>query len=53
MIIRKLKFLKNPKCYEGNGTLKANLYDNTNNDQLEKHGLVYDLETDKFIPIKE
>tara|TARA_B100001059_G_C17664444_1_gene491175 strand:- start:475 stop:915 length:441 start_codon:yes stop_codon:yes gene_type:complete len=51
--IRKLKFLKNPKCYEGNGTLKANLYDDTNNGQLEKHGLVYDLETDKFIPIKE
>ena len=50
--IRKLKFLKNPKCYEDNGTLKANLYNN-NTDQLEKHGLVYDLETDMFVKVKK
>ena len=51
--IRKLKFLKNPKCYKHDGTLKANLYNNNTNDQLEKHGLVYDLETDMFVPVKE
>jgi len=33
--------------------LKANLYNNNTNDQLEKHGLVYDLETDMFVPVKE
>ena len=50
--IRKYKFLKNPKCYNTNdGTLKANLYSNNTNAHLEKHGLVYDLETDKFVPI--
>ncbi len=51
--ISKLKFLKNPKCYEDNGTLKANLYNNNTDDQLEKHGLVYDLETDMFVPVKK
>ena len=51
--IRKLKFLKNPKCYKHDGTLKANLYDSNSNDQLEKHGLVYDLETDMFVPVKK
>tara|TARA_B100001778_G_C18183075_1_gene447771 strand:- start:140 stop:586 length:447 start_codon:yes stop_codon:yes gene_type:complete len=52
--IRKYKFLKNPKCYNANdGTLKANLYSNNTNDHLEKHGLVYDLETDMFVPVKK
>ena len=50
--LKKFKFLKNPKCYKHDGTLKANLYNN-NNDQLDKHGLVYDLETDMFIKVKE
>ena len=51
--IKKLKFLKNPKCYKDDGTLKANLYNNNTNDHVEKHGLVYDLETDMFVPVKE
>jgi hypothetical protein len=51
--IKKFKFLKNPKCYKDNGKLKANLYDNNTNEHLEKHGLVYDLETDKFVAIKQ
>jgi len=48
---------KNPKCYEknenGEEVLKANLYSNNNENNATKHGLVYDLETDKFIPIEK
>ena len=51
--IKKLKFLKNEKCYNDNGKLKVNLYNNNTNDQVVQHGLVYDLETDKFVPVKE
>ncbi len=32
--------------------MKANLF-STNTSNATKHGLVYDLETDKFIPIKK
>ena len=51
--------MKNPKCYEkdenGKEVLKANLYgDSRNNNSIAlTHGLVYDLKTDKFIPIKK
>ena len=48
-------FWKNPKCYNSDGTkkdIKAMYAAQGNEDQLTKHGLVYDLETDKFVPIK-
>ena len=55
----KFLWMKNPKCYEkdnnGKQVLKANLYgDSRNNNSIAlTHGLVYDLKTDKFIPIKK
>jgi hypothetical protein len=55
----KFLWMKNPKCYEKNSNgkqvLKANLYDDSrnNNSIALTHGLVYDLKTDKFIPIKK
>jgi hypothetical protein len=55
----KFLWMKNPKCYEkdsnGKQVLKANLYDDSrnNNSIALTHGLVYDLKTDKFIPIKK
>jgi len=52
----KLLWMKNPKCYEkdenGIEVLKANLYGKTI-DNATAHGLVYDLKTDKFVPIKK
>ena len=45
----KLKFTKNPKCFDNNGKMKANLYNTNTNEHLDKHGLVYDMKTDKFI----
>ena len=53
----KFLWMKNPKCFEisenGEEILKANLYHNNNEDNTTKHGLVYDLKTDKFIPINK
>jgi len=53
----KFLWMKNPKCFEknenGEEVLKANLYHNNNEDNATKHGLVYDLKTDKFIPINK
>ena len=53
----KFLWMKNPKCFEknenGEEVLKANLYPNNNVDNATKHGLVYDLETDKFVPIEK
>ena len=50
-------FWKNPKCYNADGTKKdiKAMYANQGKeiDSLTKHGLVYDLETDKFVPIKK
>jgi len=50
-------FWKNPKCYNGDGSKKdiKAMYANQGNevDNLTKHGLVYDLETDMFVPIKK
>ena len=45
----KLNFAKNPKCYDNDGKIKANLYDTNTNSDLDKHGLVYDIKTDKFV----
>tara|TARA_B100000073_G_C23490407_1_gene475388 strand:- start:161 stop:595 length:435 start_codon:yes stop_codon:yes gene_type:complete len=49
---KKLSFAKNPNCLDGNGQIKKNLY-NTDVDNATKHGLVYDMKTDMFIPIKD
>ena len=53
----KFLWMKNPKCYNEDGTKKdmKALYANQGKeiDNLTKHGLVYDLETDKFVPIKK
>jgi len=54
----KFLWMKNPKCYEkdenGKEVLKANLYgDSRNNNSIAlTHGLVYDMKTDMFVPIK-
>ena len=52
----KFLWMKNPKCYEKNDNsdevLKNNLYQNISEyNHAKKYGLVYDLKTDKFIPI--
>ena len=48
---------KNPKCYNGDGSKKdmKALYaaQGKEVDNATKHGLVYDLETDMFVPIKK
>ena len=55
----KFLWMKNPKCYEkdsnGKEVLKASLYDDgrNNNSIALTHGLVYDLKTDKFVPIEK
>mgnify|MGYP001169502516 FL=1 len=54
---KKLGWLKNPKCFNEDGTHKdmKKLYAAQNGtiDNAEKHGLVYDLEKDMFVPVKE
>jgi hypothetical protein len=50
-------WMKNPKCYNEDGSKKdmKALYaaQGKEVDNATKHGLVYDLETDKFIPINK
>ena len=48
----KFLWMKNPKCFNKDGQMKANLF-GTSIDNATKHGLVYDLKTDKFIPNKK
>ena len=48
----KFLWMKNPKCFDKDGEMKSNLF-GTSIDNATKHGLVYDLKTDKFIPIKK
>jgi len=48
----KFLWMKNPKCFDKDGNMKSNLFSN-GTDNATKHGLVYDLETDKFVPIKK
>ena len=48
----KFLWMKNPKCFDKDGNMKADLF-GKNTDNVTKHGLVYDLETDKFVPIKK
>ena len=52
---KKLGWAKNPKCYDKDGKQKdmKKLYSSNTSNNAEKHGLVYDLETDKFIPIEK
>ena len=48
----KFLWMKNPKCFDEDGNMKSNLF-GTSIDNATKHGLVYDLETDMFVPIKK
>ena len=48
----KFLWMKNPKCFDKDGNMKADLFGKST-DNATKHGLVYDLETDKFVPIKK
>ena len=48
----KFLWMKNPKCFDKDGNMKPNLFGKSV-DNATKHGLVYDLETDKFVPIKK
>jgi len=48
----KFLWMKNPKCFDKDGNMKANLFGKST-DNATKHGLVYDLETDKFVPLKK
>ena len=50
---KKLSFAKNPKCFDEDGKIKKNLFNNNNDDNAYKHGLVYDMKTDMFVPIKD
>ena len=47
----KFLWMKNPKCFDDDGKIKSNLF-GTSIENATKHGLVYDLQTDKFVPIK-
>ena len=47
----KFLWMKNPKCFDNDGKIKSNLF-GTSIENATKHGLVYDLQTDKFVPIK-
>ena len=55
----KFLWMKNPKCYtkdkNGKEVLTADMqklmYGHNNIDSATKHGLVYDMKTDKFVPI--
>ena len=53
----KFLWMKNPRCFEkdatGNEVMKSNLFDGGTVDNATAHGLVYDLETDKFVPINK
>tara|TARA_B100000989_G_scaffold254264_1_gene202904 strand:+ start:847 stop:4560 length:3714 start_codon:yes stop_codon:yes gene_type:complete len=50
-------FWRNPKCYNADGSKKdiKTLYASQEKevDQLTRHGLVYNLQTDNFVPIKK
>ena len=49
----KFLWMKNPKCFdEDTGQLRTDLY-NKNTNSVTALGLVYDLITDKFIPVKK
>ena len=48
----KFLWMKNPRCFDKEGNMKSDLF-NTKTDNATKHGLVYDLETDKFVPIEK
>jgi subtilisin family serine protease len=48
----KFLWMKNPKCFDKDGNMKPNLF-GTSIDNATKHGLVYNLEKDMFVPIKK
>jgi len=45
-------WMKNPKCFDKDGNRKPESFGKAT-DNATKHGLVYDLEKDMFVPIKE
>ena len=50
----KFLWMKNPKCFDSNGKMKPqimSLMNGGNAATFDSHGLVYDIKTDKFIPI--
>ena len=51
----KFLWMKNPKCFDKNGKMKAEILQASGGtvDNATKHGLVYDMKTDKFVPIKK
>ena len=48
----KFLWMKNPKCFDKAGNMKSNLFGDSM-DNATAHGLVYDLETDKFVPVQK
>ena len=50
----KFLWMKNPKCFDSNGKMKPEIMSLMNGENaatFNSHGLVYDIKTDKFIPI--
>ena len=50
----KFLWMKNPKCFDSNGKMKPeilSLMNGGNAATFDSHGLVYDIKTDKFVPI--
>ena len=49
----KLNFAKNPKCLDENGKIKKNIFSKKTKNISQQHGLVYDIKTDMFVPVKD
>ena len=50
----KFLWMKNPKCFDSNGKMKPEIMSLMNGENaatFNSHGLVYDIKTDKFVPI--
>jgi hypothetical protein len=51
----KFLWMKNPKCFDDKGNMKSEILAMQGGgiDHNAKHGLVYDMKTDKFVPIEK
>ena len=51
----KFLWMKNPKCFDDKGNMKSEILamQGSGIDHNAKHGLVYDMKTDKFVPIEK
>ena len=52
----KFLWMKNPKCFDSNGKMKPQIMSLMNGENaatFDSHGLVYDIKTDKFVPINK